>query len=94
MSKLEVNFAHEIGDLVYLRNSLNDIDHIPKQFVIVERTATQISDGGVSIFYWLQDWKNPVNEVALSKEMPLYQCSSKERFKEYFGIHKEYNKTT
>lgn len=72
MSKIEVQFEFELGDLVYFRGSANDGGQRPTAFVIVEQIAQKCS-GGVQQLYKLSGETSYHSELALTKDEPPYR---------------------
>lgn len=81
MSGINVEFKFEIGGMVYFRGSIHDFDHRPNQFVIAERSAHECH-GGLQRLYKLVNYRDPVPEIALSREEPSYQPASDAAYKE------------
>ena len=62
MSKLEVAFKFEVGDLVYATTSLEDMRNTlgsPRAMIIQERVAQQCS-GGVQLHYIVSNTGTPI----------------------------------
>lgn len=81
MSKLEVNFAFEIGDLVYIKSASHRMDCVPKRYVVYERIAQQCH-GGVQLLYKITSFDGTFPEVVLTKELPAYEPISEEALAE------------
>ena len=72
MSKLEVEFKFEIGDIVFFRSAQHDKGNRPRPFCIVERLAQQCH-ADTQRLYVLACNSGFVPEVALSLEEPSYR---------------------
>ncbi len=72
MSRIEVWFIFEIGELVYFRGAPHNLRNIPQQFVVSERIAHECH-GGIQRFYRLVGVPDLVPELGLSRITPPYQ---------------------
>lgn len=84
MSKIEVEFAFEIGDFVYFKSAPHFDWKNPRKFVVVERLAQQCH-GGIQRMYRLGGLVDDasrtlmnVSETELSREKPPYEPISEE----------------
>lgn len=73
--KIEVEFAFEIGDLVYIRGADYTVSVRPNQFVILERSA-QECHAGIQRCYKLLEMSSWVPEIALTYDEPAYRPAS------------------
>ena len=81
MSKIEVEFAFEIGDKVYTRTASHHAGRRPKAFIVYERLA-QECHGGIQRLYKCYELEGYVPEIVLTREMPPYGRMSPEAIKE------------
>lgn len=81
MSSITVQFQFEIGDIVYFRQSPNNMDNIPNRFLVTERLAQQCH-GGIQMLYRLHDRDALIPEVAIRGDCPPFQPDSDERVAE------------
>jgi hypothetical protein len=75
MSGFQVDFAFEIGDLVYVRGSTHTQTTRPKAFVVYERIA-QECHGGVQRLYKVFGLEGLVPEPVLTLDIPPFQRRS------------------
>lgn len=81
MSTLNVEFAFDIGDMVYFRDALHNRTHWPLRFMVVERCAVEY-DGAVYRSYKLSNSDKWVAAIALSKDPPPFEQTPDERIRE------------
>ena len=81
MSKIEVEFEFEIGQLVFFKGSQHTRSNRPKMFPIFERHA-QECHGGIQKLYKLSFITELVPEVVLTTEEPQYRPACEEERKE------------
>lgn len=77
MSKIEVEFAFELGQIVYVRSSLHTHNVSPTRYVIAERIA-QECHGGVQRLYKIYGRDDFVPEIVLTSEEPAFRPVSDE----------------
>lgn len=77
MSKIEVEFEFELGDLVFLRGAQHIQQSRPKRYVIYERMASECH-GGCQRLYKVLGWSEPLPEILLTKTEPPYQPEAEE----------------
>ena len=75
MSRLIVDFAFEIGDVVFFKGSDHANGHRPKTFAIYERVAQQCC-GGVQNLYRVHGIEGFTPEAMLTREEPPYRPMS------------------
>ena len=85
MSSLTVEFAFEIGDLVYFKSATHDIGNTPVKFVVYERLA-QECHGGVQRLYRVLGVKDWVPEIVLTSVLPPYTPGVIDRISEQNSI--------
>jgi len=81
MSKLEVEFEFEIGDIVFSKAAQHCSGHRPKPFIIYERIAEQCH-GGVQRLYKVMGFEGFVPEVVLSRDEPEYRPAPEAELKD------------
>ena len=69
MSKLEAEMEFEIGDMVYMKDSVHEPGRLPQPFIVYERHLAECH-GGVQRFYAINPGQPHVPGILLTKEMP------------------------
>lgn len=84
-SELTVTFEFEVGAELFFKTAQHTGSHRPMRFVVVSQVAERCS-GGTQLFYRLCNRKDPVAEIALTRDEPVYRPPSEEHIASEIAI--------
>ena len=82
---LTVEFAFDIGEMVYCKAAAHRRDSFPRRFIILERLAQQCP-GGVQLHYKLNGVDGNHLEIALTRDKPPYETRPPEMIAEEIAL--------